>query len=55
MTQEPTTETKTRETSRVIPKCLLAWTIDPATGKPVAHWTIEQPEKATSFSLQQAA
>jgi hypothetical protein len=55
MTQEPTTDTKTREISRTPPKCLLRWTVDPETGKPVARWTVEQPEKTASSLLRPAA
>jgi hypothetical protein len=55
MTLEPTTETKTREAGRVTPKCLLKWTIDPATGKPLARWTVDQPEKPSTSTLRPAA
>jgi hypothetical protein len=55
MTQQPTTKTQTRETAHAMPKCLLIWTIDPATGKPVARWTVEQPEKTQTFVLRPAA
>lgn len=55
MAQESATESKTRETGSVAPKCLLSWTVDPATGKPVARWTVAQPEKAASFTLKPAA
>ena len=55
MTHEPTTEPKTREAGHATPKCSMRWTIDPATGKPVARWTAEQPEKTDSFTLKPAA
>jgi hypothetical protein len=55
MTQEPTAETKRRETTPSSSKCLLSWTIDPATGKPVARWISVQPEKTASFALRRAA
>jgi hypothetical protein len=42
MTHEPTTETKTHETGRATPKCSLSWNVDPASGKPVARWTVER-------------
>jgi hypothetical protein len=55
MAREPLTELKTRETDRANPKCLLRWAMDPATGKPMARWTIEQPEKTANFELRPAA
>jgi hypothetical protein len=55
MTQGPTTETNTREVGSAPPKCLLRWTVDPATGKPVARWTVERPETVTSHALPVAA
>jgi hypothetical protein len=55
MTPEPTTETKTREAGRTDPKCLLRWTVDPETGKPVARWTVDQPQKTVSSVLLPAA
>ena len=55
MTREPTTDTKCGETDRASPKCLLRWTIDPTTRKPVARWTIEQAEKTASLQLKPAA
>jgi hypothetical protein len=55
MTQEPTTETKTLEAGRATPKCSLRWTVDPATGKPVARWTVERPETVKSLALPVAA
>jgi hypothetical protein len=55
MPQEPTTETKTRETGGATPKCRLKWTIDPETGRPVARWTVEQPEMVADAALRPAA
>jgi hypothetical protein len=55
MAREPLAELKTRETGCATPKCSLRWTMDPATGKLVARWTIEQPEKTPSFEQRSAA
>jgi len=55
MTQRPTSEFKTSEFSRVAPKCLLRWTIDPVTGKPVGRWTEAQPATTVTISELPAA
>ena len=55
MTQRPTSQSKTRESSRGVPKCLLRWTIDPASGKAVARWTAEQAETIAISELSAAA
>jgi hypothetical protein len=55
MTLEPTAETKNREAGHAPSKCLLKWSIDPATGKPVARWTVDQPERIPTFLLKTAA
>lgn len=55
MTEGQTTETKTRAAGSARAKCLLRWTVDPATGKPVARWTVERPETVTSLALPAAA
>jgi hypothetical protein len=55
MTQGPTAETKTHEAGSSPPKCLLRWTVDPATGKPVARWTVERPQTVTSLAVSAAA
>jgi len=55
MIPESTSETKTHKTGRVTPKCLLRWAIDPATGKPVARWTVDEPAKTTTFVLKPVA
>jgi hypothetical protein len=55
MISESISETKARETGHVTPKCLLRWTIDPATGKLVARWTVDEPQKTPTFVLKPAA
>jgi len=55
MTRETTTQTNTRELVRAAPKCQLKWTIDSETGKPVARWTVEQPEMVAGVALRSAA
>ena len=55
MAEQPAIAAKTRETDRVNPKCSLRWALDPATGKPVARWILEQPENAASVALRPAA
>jgi hypothetical protein len=48
-------ETATRQATSARPSLSLKWRLDPATGKPVARWTIQQPEKAASPELRIAA
>jgi hypothetical protein len=55
MTQGAITEAKTREAGRMNPKCLMRWTVDSATGKPVARWTVERPEMVSSPAIPVAA
>ena len=56
MTERTTIEGKSHQTAREErPALSLTWTLDPTTGKPVAHWTIEQPERIASFASRRAA
>jgi hypothetical protein len=55
MTQWPTTETKASEPGRTTPKCLLKWTIDPETGKPIGRWVAERAETVSVPALRSAA
>jgi hypothetical protein len=55
MTPEPITETKPHEAGRNTPKCLLRWTVDPETGKPVARWSVDKSEKIATSALLPAA
>jgi len=55
MTPEAITETKPHEADRTTLKCLLRWTVDPETGKPVARWTVDKPEQMVTSVLLPAA
>jgi hypothetical protein len=55
MTQWPTTETKASEPGCTTPKCLLKWTIDPETGKPIGRWVAERAETVNVPALRSAA
>jgi hypothetical protein len=56
MTQWPTTETKVSEPGRTTPECLLKWTIDPETGKPIGRWVAaERAETVSVPALRSAA
>jgi hypothetical protein len=55
MMQRPIAESESRQAGRATPKCVLKWTIDPATGKPVARWTAERSETVAKFGFPRAA
>jgi hypothetical protein len=43
MPERQTVAAKDRLTTSAPQKLCLTWRLDPATGKPVARWTIERP------------
>jgi hypothetical protein len=51
MTERQTVAANARLTISVPQKLCLTWRLDPATGKPIARWTIEQ----ASVELRAAA
>jgi len=55
MAQESTTAPKAHNAGISSPKCLMTWTIDRRTGKPVARWAAEQLEKTAALAIRPAA
>jgi hypothetical protein len=55
MTERTTIEEKSLQTARERPTPSLTWTLDPTSGKPVARWTVEQPEMIANFVSRRAA
>jgi hypothetical protein len=48
-------ETASRQAMSERSSLSLTWRLDPATGKPVARWTSQQPEKVAGLELPVAA
>lgn len=48
-------ETTVRQTISTRPSLSLTWCLDPATGKLVSGWVVQQPESSSSLALREAA
>jgi hypothetical protein len=53
--ERPIVRVKSCQTPPEWPALSLTWSLDPATGKPMARWTSERPEMIASFALRPAA
>ena len=54
MPERPTLEAQSPKTL-ARPRLILSWRLDPATRKPVARWTVEQPAPPANFAMPAAA
>jgi hypothetical protein len=55
MLERSIAQTQPRQKGPARPNLSLTWRLDPATGKPVARWTINEAEEIAETALRPAA